>query len=387
MERQGLQSKELKIAVNEDLSYSIDALQSKEILRLMRRCFELASRGAGYVSPNPLVGAVITKNDKVISDGWHEKFGSAHAEANAIAHAEENLENATLYCNLEPCVHTDKNTPPCVPAIIESGIKKVVISNIDPNPKVAGEGVVQLQSKGIKVETSILEREGRELNRFYFKYITKKLPYISLKIAQSVDRKITKEAGKQTWLTGKESGEFVHKLRSIYDAVLVGCNTINVDNPRLNVKNVKGRNPKRIIIDGGFNLNLDAACLNDNDSANTWIFISDDIKSEKLDLLYNKGIKIFQSSLNENRRIDLNFVLRKLYEENISSVLVEGGRDIFSQFIERDLFDELILLQAPVIIGKGIDAFNNFNEIPLELFSFERLGEDLKFVYRRKYEI
>ncbi len=376
----------LKFVVDEDLPHSI-ALQSTEILRLMRRCFELASRGAGYVSPNPLVGAVITKNGKVISEGWHEKFGLVHAEANAIAHTNEILENTTLYCNLEPCCHTDKKTPPCVPAIIESGIKRVVISNIDPNPNVAGKGVAQLQSAGIKVETGILENAGRELNRFYFKYITKKLPYISLKIAQSVDRKITKEAGKQTWLTGKESGEFVHTLRSIYDAVLVGRNTINVDNPQLNVKHVKGRNPKRIIIDGNFNLNLDAACLNDNDSANTWIFVSEDIHGEKLDLLYSKGVKIFQASLDESGRIDLNFVLRKLYEENISSLLVEGGREIFSQFIENNLFDELILLQAPLIIGKGIDAFNSFNEIPLELFSVERLGDDLKVVYRKKNKI
>ena len=204
--------------------------------KFIRRSFHLAQKGKGHVSPNPLVGAVIVKNGKVIGKGYHKKYGSAHAEVNAINNSTESVAGSTLYCNLEPCSHIKKQTPPCVPLIIQKKIKKVVISNFDPNKEVNGKGIKQLREAGVEVVTDVLEDEGKDLNKFYFKYVKEKLPYITLKIAQSIDGKISVAKNKQTWLTGKESIKYVHKLRSEYDAVLVGAGTIRTDNPQLNVR-------------------------------------------------------------------------------------------------------------------------------------------------------
>lgn len=351
--------------------------------KFIRRCFELAEKGAGDVSPNPLVGAVITKDGRIISEGWHEKFGMPHAEANAIRHAPESLNGATLYCNLEPCSHIDKKTPPCVPLIVENRIKKVVVSNIDPNPKVAGNGIEILRSSGLEVKTGILEKEGNELNRFYFKGVLEKMPYVAVKIAQSIDRKITGAADKRTLITGKNSDEFVHKQRSIYDAVLTGRGTVNTDNPMLNVRHVVGRDPVRIILDGGLNVNPDALCFNDEDRTNTWVFTSGKIDESKVDAMINKGVKVFRMPVNSKGKIDLQLLLSKLNELNIQSLFVEGGKEIFSQFISGSLFDELIILQAPVILGNGVNAFDVDFHLPLKLFSAEKLGSDLKLVYKK----
>jgi diaminohydroxyphosphoribosylaminopyrimidine deaminase/5-amino-6-(5-phosphoribosylamino)uracil reductase len=189
-------------------------------------CFKLAKKVRGFVSPNPLVGAVLVKNGKVIGQGYHRKYGGDHAEVNAIKKSNENVSGSTLYCNLEPCCHTNKQTPPCVPLIIQKKIKRVVISNLDPNKSVNGKGLKQLQAAGIEVTTRVLENEGKKLNKFYFKYVEAIFPYVTLKIAQSIDGKIAITNKKQTWLTGKESVKFVHKLRSDYDAIIVGVETM-----------------------------------------------------------------------------------------------------------------------------------------------------------------
>ena len=351
--------------------------------KFIRRCFELARRGEGCVSPNPLVGCVITREGKIISEGWHEKFGGPHAEANAIKRAAENLEGVTIYCSLEPCSHIDKKTPPCVPLIIESGIEKVVVSNIDPNPKVAGKGIEILRNSGVEVVVGICEEEGNELNRFYFKSVLQKLPYVTVKIAQSIDGKIAGAENTRTQITGSGSIEFVHKQRSIYNAVLVGKGTVNIDNPMLNVRNMNGRNPVRIILDGSLNVNPDSICLNDENRASTWVFCSDKVDNAKVDVLTNKGVKVFRLEVDTNGRIDLRLLLSKLNDLNIQSVFVEGGREIFSQFISESLFDELIILQAPIILGKGIDAFDVSLQSQLKLSSAEKIGEDQKLVYRK----
>ncbi len=260
----------------------------------IKQCFELAKKGAGLVSPNPLVGAVLVKSGQIIGRGFHKKYGGNHAEVNAIKNSKEDIAGSTLYCNLEPCCHTNKQTPPCVPLIIQKKIKRVVICNLDPNKEVKGKGVEQLRKAGIEVITSILENEGKELNKFYFKYVNEKLPYVTLKIAQSIDGKIGISKKIQTWLTGKKSIKYVHKLRSEYDAVLVGAGTIKSDNPLLTVREVSGRNPIRIIVDGKLSISqLNQKYLNSKDPEKTWIFtsiLSDEKKSKRLS---QKGIKIF----------------------------------------------------------------------------------------------
>lgn len=356
---------------------------TSEDQKYLQHTFELAKRGAGSVSPNPLVGAIIVKDHKIISEEFHSKFGEAHAEAKAIAKTNpEDLKGATIYCNLEPCCHTNKKTPPCVPQIIESGISKVVISNVDPNPYVAGNGIKQLRDAGIEVVSGCFEKEGKELNKFFFKYIQTGLPYITIKIAQSIDSKISASEGIQTWLTGEESQKFVHSQRAIYDAVLVGWNTVKVDNPHLTVRLTDGRNPKRIIIDSRLLSPLDSKVYTDSNRELTMVFTSQNSNIEKISLLEEKGVKVFELEPNDEGKIKLLDVLKTLGNEQISSLFVEGGARTFKKFVENNLFDEIVILKAPILLGSGVDSEVKVESLNLELLSEELLGEDTKYVYK-----
>jgi len=350
-------------------------------INYIEQCFNISRKGLGHVSPNPLVGAILVKDDKIIGRGYHKKFGEAHAEVNAIKKSRVDVAGSTLYCNLEPCCHTNKKTPPCVPLIIQRNIKRVVISNLDPNREVNGKGVKQLRDAGIEVITGISEEEGKEINKFYFKYIKQKLPFVTLKIAQSLDGKISEAKNKQTWLTGKESIKFVHKLRSEYDAVLVGANTIKVDNPLLTVREVKGRNPIRIVFDGKLSIPLGSRVLNNNEPEKTWIFTSNNPNQRKLKQIEKRGVKVFSVKNSANKKINLNSILKILANNKITSVLVEGGQEIFSQFFNQKLFDELIILQSPKILGKGLSSFNSTDLKKLHLREIKQLGADLRIVY------
>ena len=352
-------------------------------LKFLKECFNLAGKGKGYVSPNPLVGAVLVKNGKIIGKGYHKKYGSSHAEVNAIKNSKVDVTGSILYCNLEPCCHKNKQTPPCVPLIIKKKIKRVVLSNIDPNKEVNGKGIKQLRAAGVKVKTGVLKDEAIELNKFYIKYVEEKLPYITIKIAQSIDGKISLSKKEQTWLTGKKSIEFVHKLRSEYDAVLVGAGTIKTDNPLLTVRNVKGRNPFRIIIDGKLSIPINSKVIECPDPQKTIIITSNKSNERKIKQLSTKGIKLFKLKASTNNRIGLNSVMRLLAKQKITSVLVEGGSEIFTQFLTKNLFDEIIVLQTPKILGKGISAFNVKKLKRIKLSEAEKIGEDIKLVYRK----
>lgn len=356
----------------------------RDLDRYIRACFNLAQKGRGNVSPNPLVGALLVKNGKIIARGYHKKFGDAHAEVNAINNSKTDVSGATLYCNLEPCCHTNKQTPPCVPLIIKKKIKRVVISNLDPNTEVNGRGVKQLRDAGIEVITGILEHEGKDLNKFYFKYTAEKIPYITLKIAQSIDGKISLSNKQQTWLTGKESIENVHRLRGEYDAVLVGANTIKTDDPQLNVRLIRARNPIRIIIDGKLSLPIKSKILNCSDIEKTWIFTSSSSSSKKIIFLEKLGIKITQIQPTLNDEIKLLNVLKILAENKITSLLVEGGQKIFSQFLNQNLFDEILVFQSPIILGKGINAFDSVKLKQLRLKVVSQFGNDIRIVLVKK---
>ena len=350
----------------------------------LKRCLELAAKGTGTVTPNPLVGAVLVKNGKVIGEGYHKKYGDVHAEVDALNNSRGDASEATLYCNLEPCCHTNKQTPPCVPLIIKKGIKKVVISNLDPNPDVSGEGVKQLREAGIEVIIDQLKNEGKELNKFYYKHTTSNVPYITLKIAQSTDGKISKSKNEQTWLTGEESNRFVHQQRAAYDAVLVGANTVAVDDPQLNVRNVDGGNPKRIILDGKLSIELNAAILSADDIENTWVLTSKNADKVKINQITQKGARLIQFDTDNDDQIKLIDVLSKLGEEKITSLFVEGGSNIFSQFIDANYFDEIIILQAPMTLGKGVNGIPVSSLDHLNKISSEKIGKDLKIVYKKK---
>jgi diaminohydroxyphosphoribosylaminopyrimidine deaminase/5-amino-6-(5-phosphoribosylamino)uracil reductase len=350
----------------------------------LNRCFELAAKGIGTVTPNPLVGAVLLKNGRVIGEGYHKKYGDVHAEVDALNNSTEDTAGATLYCNLEPCCHTNKQTPPCVPLAIKKGIKKVVISNLDPNPDVDGLGVKQLRDAGIEVIIDQLKNEGKELNKFYFKHTTSNIPYITLKIAQSTDGKISNSKNKQTWLTGEESNRFVHRQRATYDAILVGANTVAVDDPQLNIRYVEGRNPKRIILDGKLSIDLIAAILSADDIENTWILTSRNADEEKIIKITEKGARVIQFESDGNEQIELIDILTKLGEEKITSLFVEGGGNIFSQFIEGNYFDEIIILEAPITFGKGVNGIPLSSLAHLKKISSDKIGKDLKLVYKKK---
>jgi diaminohydroxyphosphoribosylaminopyrimidine deaminase / 5-amino-6-(5-phosphoribosylamino)uracil reductase len=334
----------------------------------INECIKLARKGIGYVSPNPLVGCIIVKNGKIIGKGYHKKFGDAHAEVNAINDTKKKgykLRNSTLYINLEPCSHFGK-TPPCVDLIIKEKISKVIIGIKDPNPDVNGKGINKLRKAGIKVECDILKKECEELNKFFIKNITKKIPYVTLKIAQSIDGKITLKNNKSKYITCEDSLRFVHKLRNEYDAVLIGKNTAHLDNPSLTVRLIEGRNPYRIVIDKDSTLPKHLNIFTDRDSDKTII-----INSPK------------------NKNIPLINILKALHNLNISSVLVEGGANIFSQFVEKNLFDDIYFIIAPKIIGDGVSAFRDFDITTLSktkklfLYNSFKSGEDFILHFKK----
>ena len=348
----------------------------------MRLCFELAKKGSGFVSPNPLVGAVIVKEGKIISMGYHQKYGEAHAEKNAIIAAQENLTGATLYCNLEPCVHTDKQTPPCVPAIIESGIKKVVISNVDPNPKVNWHGIKKLKKAGIEVISGMLHASGKEFNRFYFKHTMTGLPYVSVKIATSVNGKINAAVGKQAWLTCEESRKFVHAQRAVHDAVLVGANTVNIDDPKLTVRSAEGRNPIRIILDGNLSSRIESKIFSSNESR-TLILCSVNTDEKRKKEFLERGIEVVEFKSGADNKLNLHTVLQKISELKITSLFVEGGGQVFEQFITQRLYDEIIVLKAPIRLNDGIDAVQLDGD-DLFLIHEQTLDKDKLLIYKPK---
>jgi len=351
--------------------------------KYLKQCFELAIRGRGRVSPNPLVGALIVKNNMIIGKGWHEVYGGAHAEVNAFLDVKEDVSGADLYCNLEPCCHEKKQTPPCVPLIILKKIKRVIISNLDPNPQVAGKGVEMLRQAGINVITGVCEADGELLNRFYFTSQRFQRPFITLKIAQSIDGKISRSRDRQTWLTGEESARYVHQLRSEFDAVLVGANTVTSDDPQLNVRHVAGRNPQRIIVDGRLSVSENARVIGTALDQPTWILTLDAASPIKIERLQKAGVRIRMFTDRGNGQIGLLDVIGFLHQQRMISVLIEGGQAIFTQFIQDGLFDEIIILQAPVVLGSGLPALGELESLNLRLLSSLKSGNDLRLVYSR----
>ncbi|MBS1515710.1 MAG: bifunctional diaminohydroxyphosphoribosylaminopyrimidine deaminase/5-amino-6-(5-phosphoribosylamino)uracil reductase RibD [Bacteroidetes bacterium] len=335
--------------------------------KIMQGCIALAKKGAGYVSPNPLVGCIIINNGEIIGEGYHEKYGEPHAEANAIEDAKKkghSLVGAKLYVNLEPCSHFGKR-PPCADLIVSEKIGEVFIGMQDPYKEVNGKGIEKLEQAGIKVTSGILEKECRELNKFFITYVTEERPYVTLKIAQSIDGAIALNNGKSKYITNKTSREFVHRMRSEYDAVLIGKNTAKMDNPDLNVREVEGRNPLRIVIDKNLKLPKDLKIFCDNDKDKTYV-ITNDKEGENLIRIKNK--------------ISSKKILKKLYEMKINSIIVEGGAHLFSQFLEDELFDDVYFFIAPKIIGTGLSPFNNF-----KIKSLDKV-KNLKFEYQKNLD-
>ena len=311
----------------------------------IRRCIELAKKGKGYVSPNPMVGCVITKNGKIIGEGYHKKYGDHHAEVNAINNVNNKnlLKDATLYVNLEPCSHTGK-TPPCSDLIIKYKISKVIIGCIDTFKEVNGKGVKRMRDAGIEVITGILEEESKLLNKRFFVFHRKKRPYIILKWAESCDGFIApKKQSKPLWLTSNKSKILVHKWRAEEDAILVGRITAEKDNPKLTVREVKGNNPVRIIIDNKLKL-----------SNNLNIF-NDDAETIIINLVVNKE-REKNTFIKINKENFIKTLLYVLYKKKIQSILIEGGSKTIQSFIDSNFWDEARVFKTNHSLNLGIKS-------------------------------
>ncbi len=346
----------------------------------MRRALEIAKKGEGHVSPNPMVGAVIVKEGKIVSEGYHRSFGKDHAEIEALKKVNYRAEGTTLYVNLEPCSHYGK-TPPCTEAIISSGIKRVVVGMLDPNPAVSGKGVKRLREEGIEVKVGVLEKECVFLNRWFVVNQILKRPYVELKIASTLDGKIATHEGESKWITSKISREEVHRMRAKFDAVLVGIGTVIKDNPRLNVRLVKGRNPKVVILDSTLKIPRDSEVLGGN--REVIIVTGKKADPEKERILKNTGPRVITVESRDGL-LDLKETIKKLHTIGIHSILVEGGERVFTSFLEEGLVDGITLFIAPKLLG-GKDAKGFFSgkgrplskAIQVENLKVKKSGDDL----------
>jgi diaminohydroxyphosphoribosylaminopyrimidine deaminase / 5-amino-6-(5-phosphoribosylamino)uracil reductase len=314
----------------------------------IRRTLRLAAKAKGMTSPNPMVGAILVKNGEPLSEDYHRKPGTLHAEALAIATAGENAKGSTLYVNLEPCCHTEKRTPPCTKAIIHAGIKKVVIGMTDPNPKVSGKGIAELRDAGIEVKSGILEEDAKKLNEAYAKYITTGKPFVTLKVAMTLDGKIATPEGHSKWITGGQARKKVHTLRSHADAIMTAIGTVKSDDPQLTVRMKKGRNPVRIVIDPNLEIPPDARILRTPPAT----ILVTKITNEKSERLNAAGIRI----IHYNDMLDLGWLMDTLGKMEITSVLIEGGSSLNAHALEDGIVDKVMFFIAPRIIG-GRDSF------------------------------
>jgi diaminohydroxyphosphoribosylaminopyrimidine deaminase / 5-amino-6-(5-phosphoribosylamino)uracil reductase len=331
----------------------------------MERAIELAGRGAGTVSPNPLVGCVIVKDGKIVGEGWHEQYGKAHAEVNAINDAKtkkNNIKGATAYVSLEPCSHQGK-TGPCADKLIESKIARCVIALQDPYKEVAGKGIAKLKAAGIEVEVGLLEDAAREINKFFLKHVTKHLPYVTLKMAMSLDGKVALKSGKSKWISSESSRKMVHQMRSEYDAVMVASATVIADDPELTVRHTSGRNPRRIVLDASLRLEEKMKVLSDSDADKTIILTTHPAYRDKLDKvkqLEKRGVKIYKVGTIEGQ-LDLNEAFHLLAKEDIASILVEPGPTLATAMLRAGQFDELVMFLAPMMLGD--DAKSGFGDM------------------------
>lgn len=348
----------------------------------MKRAIALAKRGAGRVSPNPLVGAVIVKDGRIISQGYHHCCGEAHAEIDAIDRAQESIAGATLYVNLEPCCHQGR-TAPCVDAIIRHRLARVVVGTLDPNPLVSGRGLEILARQGIRVDVGVLERECHQLNEVFFKWMKTGLPFVTLKYAQSMDGRIATAGGHCRWISSLKSLKFAHRLRALHDGIIVGSGTALKDDPELTTRLARGGSPLRIVVDSRLSLPLEARILQNQDQARTIIATTKHADRGKRQLLANKGIEVLSCGEAPDGSVDLEQLLFVLGQRSLTSLLVEGGAKLLTSFLKARLADRLVVIQAPKIIGAGIEAVGALGvttmaeAIRVDTIKSRRLGDDI----------
>jgi diaminohydroxyphosphoribosylaminopyrimidine deaminase/5-amino-6-(5-phosphoribosylamino)uracil reductase len=351
----------------------------------MKLALRLAARGAGLVSPNPMVGAVVVRDGEVVGQGWHHRYGEPHAEVMALRAAGSLSRGATLYVTLEPCNHQGK-TPPCTEAVLAAGVKRVVAATPDPNRTVSGGGAAYLRDKGIQVELGLLAEEVRCLNEAWFTWVETGLPLVIAKAACSLDGKIATRTGDSKWLTGEAARAFGHRLRHECDAILVGIGTVLADNPQLTSRRSRqhGRDPIRVVLDSRLRLPISAHLLHLSSPAPTWVACTAAAPAEKIQALKSLGADVLVLPEKEGR-VALEPLLQELGCRQVQSLLVEGGAEVLGAFLDQRLVDKFYFFYAPKILG-GKEAYPavagrgvaNLSEAhQARDLSLRRLGPDL----------
>ncbi|NCC50865.1 MAG: bifunctional diaminohydroxyphosphoribosylaminopyrimidine deaminase/5-amino-6-(5-phosphoribosylamino)uracil reductase RibD [Spartobacteria bacterium] len=348
----------------------------------MERALELARRGLGLTRPNPSVGAVVVKGQKLIAEGWHKKAGGLHAEQMALLAAGKAARNATLYVTLEPC-STWGRTPPCTDRIIESGIRRVVVATTDPNPMHAGRGLHLLENAGVEVETGVCAIEADALIKGFACWITRKRPYVSLKLAMSADGKIADRRGRSRWISGPGARIFVQQLRREVDAIMVGSGTAIKDNPGLFPRPAYGRKPYRVIMDSSGRVPLNRKVFTDARTDQTIYVTTERCPARKIKTLQGRGVTVWSLPLQKGR-ISLAALMSSAHAHGIMRLLCEGGGELAASLINAQLVDEYLLFYSPCIIG-GVDSHSSVagkgrlmgHLSPLQFLSCEQVGRDI----------
>ena len=326
----------------------------------MKLALSLARKGRGFVSPNPMVGAVIVKNGRLIGRGYHQYFGGNHAEINAIRNAGGKVTGSTLYVTLEPCCHEGK-TPPCTDSIIKHKIARVVIGTIDSNPLVSCQGINYMQNRGIEVKTGVLENDCRKLNEIFFHFMETGMPFVTIKYAQTLDGRIATATGDSQWISSEASLKYAHSLRAQHDAILVGAGTVIKDNPELTVRLVRGRNPLRVIVDSELNISRQAKIFQNISSTPTLIATIKTAADPRFGRLAGSGAEIITIKADKKGNVDLKKLFKMLAARKISSILIEGGAGVITSVLKNNLANRLVTIIAPKIIGRGIEAVGDLN--------------------------
>lgn len=352
----------------------------------MQMALDLAIKGEGFTSPNPMVGAVVVKDGRVVGSGYHQMVGGSHAEVNAIDDAGRLADGATLYVTLEPCNHTGR-TPPCTRRIVEAGIKRVVVAMIDPNKDVAGGGADYLAQQGIRIATGVCREQARKLNEGFIKYVRTRRPFVIAKCAATLDGRTAARSGDSKWITGEKSRQFVHRLRHAVDGILVGINTVRADDPSLTARlpDGRGKDPVRIILDTHLAISPSAALLQQASEADTILVVGQGVVAPKRQRSFAKDrIRVIESKL-KNGLIDMDALMDRLGAMGIASLLIEGGSRVLASAFSAGIVDKLFFFYAPKILGgddgipicsgPGPDLMSQ--SIPVNKINVRRFGEDV----------
>ncbi|MEE8576784.1 MAG: bifunctional diaminohydroxyphosphoribosylaminopyrimidine deaminase/5-amino-6-(5-phosphoribosylamino)uracil reductase RibD [candidate division Zixibacteria bacterium] len=348
----------------------------------MQTALDLASKAAGKTSPNPMVGAVIVKNGRILGQGYHKRAGSDHAEIIALRQAGRKAKGATLYVTLEPCCHSGR-TGPCAPKIIDAGLDRVVYATSDPDKRVRGRGGRMLRKAGIKVEAGLLKAEAELLNEAYFHFHKQNRPFVVLKLATTLDGRIATRSGESQWITCDKSQRYCHLLRSQVDAVMVGMGTARADNPSLTVRLVKGKNPYRIVVSSSMRLDKKCNLLRNNNDQRTILASTKATVEKLLKKPTGQPLTYWQVKSGRDKMISLADLMNKAARFGLQSILVEGGSKLATSLLKAKLVDKFVMIQAPKVLGKGIDAIGNLNiralpdAIEMERMTHASLGRDI----------